>query len=37
MERCGALTGAEKKVQGFHLGFYKGRKGESDGQGPIGH
>jgi hypothetical protein len=37
MERCGALTGAEKKAQGLHLGFYKERKEESDGQGPIGH
>jgi hypothetical protein len=37
VERYGALTGAGKKVQGLHLGFYKGRKGESDGQGPIVH
>jgi hypothetical protein len=35
MERCGVLAGAKKKVQGLELGFYKKRKGESDGQGQL--
>jgi hypothetical protein len=27
MQRCGALAGAEKKVQGLELGFYREGKG----------